>query len=643
MRTRLALCLLCALGCTQPSDPGGAYLSLQLQLPVAAVNITSVQVIIRDAAGSCNGADAQGGAELVRQTVTLGETAHIEVSAGSRVVSAIALDGTAAVARGCQVVTVTAGNTTPVSIQLAEYPPGVDGAPDGPIFDAPPIPDGQAPGEDDCDTPGTIALGGTATHSAALSNDEIVPSCGVAGGGDVFYLLTLAQPSNVDITVGDTTGSHAVAVYSGTCGALAELACANAADPDVLTDVPLPAGTYYVVVDETTAGSGGTFTLMVTATPVPALEDCANPGVLALAGTGGGNYGGAVDNTAGSCGGSGGGDQVSQLTVPDAQYVRVNANGSGSFATYVRDVCNDPTSEVGTPICDGTSPGQIDLGLVQGDYFVWVDRTGGGNSAYTLSSTVLAPPNDACPGTAITPGTATRGTLIGANNTAPAASCGGTSNDVFYQFTTAMDTHLVATVTSTSAATNPVLSLRTTCTDAASELGCSNAMTGATETLDIPTLPMGGPYFLVVDSQGAPSSFTVTVTLTVASAANDTCTSPRSLSPPGATGESVQFSADDEIGAGECNDAGATDTVYSFTATAGQNLTLTVTPTSFDAAIYVRSATCTGGTQIGCADAGVSGAAETITATALAGGTYFLFVEKKSGTGNAFDIVLSLI
>jgi hypothetical protein len=354
-----------------------------------------------------------------------------------------------------------------------------------------------------------------------------------------------------------------------------------------------------------------------------------------------GDYGSAANDTAGSCGGGGGRDQVYRLNVPDFQYVRVATAGAGSFATYVRTVCNLLGAEIGTPICDATLPGQVDLGLVSGDHYVWIDALGGGPSTYDVTATTLPPPNDVCPGTTVMAGL-TRGTLIGGNNTNPAATCGGTGNDVFYTFTTAVDRHLVATVTAANAATNPVVSLRTTCTDVGTELDCSNVGAGASETLDIPTLP-AGTYFLMVDSQGAASSFSLDLTLAAPVAANDTCSSPLAIAPPGIA-STLRFAGDQEQGmAPACNDGGATDVIYSFTAAALQDLTLTITPTNFDASVYVRRGACRTGLQIGCADAGAVGGAETINVVDLAADTYYVIVEKKAGAaGESFDIGLTL-
>jgi len=80
-------------------------------------------------------------------------------------------------------------------------------------------------------------------------------------------------------------------------------------------------------------------------------------------------------------------------------------------------------------------------------------------------------------------------------------------------------------------------------------------------------------------------------------------------------------------GSGYAQTAGP-DLIYQFTVGAGNNLTITLTPTTaWDPKIYILATCGTGGSCITGADVGGDGVAETINPSGLAPGTYFLYVD----------------
>jgi cell division septation protein DedD len=115
----------------------------------------------------------------------------------------------------------------------------------------------------------------------------------------------------------------------------------------------------------------------------------------------------------------------------------------------------------------------------------------------------------------------------------------------------------------------------------------------------------------------------------------DTCASPPTniASLPFNDSGNTTGAADDvsailaACGSGYAQTAGP-DLIYQFTVGAGNNLTITVTPTTaWDPKIYILATCGTGGSCITGADVGGDGTAETINPSGLAPGTYFLYVD----------------
>lgn len=124
---------------------------------------------------------------------------------------------------------------------------------------------------------------------------------------------------------------------------------------------------------------------------------------------------------------------------------------------------------------------------------------------------------------------------------------------------------------------------------------------------------------------------------------NDSCSSARAILPAGTgsiviSAEPAQALDDTLSGCG----ASGPELVYSFTTTSVQNLTVTATPFSGAAvrpALFLR-ADCTGLTQA--CDAPMSSAAASLSISALAPGTYFLFLEAQNATPGRVSLSVSL-
>jgi hypothetical protein len=118
-----------------------------------------------------------------------------------------------------------------------------------------------------CADPGVFpAGGGTISGTTAMRSNTVSSSCGgfVMNGYDAVYRVTVAAGAHIMVSV---SGGYPVSAYVvAPCSVVpATPACegnmaASAGNPiDVTTFV----GQHYVVVDGSTAGQGGTYTLTV--------------------------------------------------------------------------------------------------------------------------------------------------------------------------------------------------------------------------------------------------------------------------------------------------------------------------------------------------------------------------------------------
>lgn len=228
--------------------------------------------------------------------------------------------------------------------------------------------------------------------------------------------------------------------------------------------------------------------------------------------------------------------------------------------------------------------------------------------------------------------------------------------DVFYRLTLGAP----ADLTVTSAGKRPgtvdtALGLRAQPCASGATLACADLSGTGVETLRARALP-AGTYTLVVQATAATASQVVLrgyADPPAPAPANDTCAAPRAITfAPGSATTTVTadtFFANDDY-AGSCNPVpNSPELVYALNLTAPRTVTITAAGTPFPngnpsasaAAIYLRSGSCDGGTELGC-DVETSFAA-TIT-TALQPGTYYLFVEGQGlrGAGQVtVDVTLS--
>lgn len=372
---------------------------------------------------------------------------------------------------------------------------------------------------DTCATPLALPIvNGLAVVSGDTAElvDDAGFSCG-GGGPDVVYQIDLAQAQDVDVIAWpDEAAFRPVVAVRKACAdtaAAAELACARgraAGEPAAASLRNLPAGRYFVWVDGFYT-SRGAYTLAVLVRPPlsPAPDACAKAQGLVFDADGWaharGDTRGLVNDVQGSCGGSTSPDAAFGLTLTQARSldaVVTALDGSPDFipALYLRSGCTLPTELA----CDAdtTAPGAAEVvapRLAAGSYVLWVDGVSGSAGAFALWVGLDEPVNDTCSDTqeilfdATRKATVLGSTLAAANDTS--ATCGGTGPDVFYRVALEAGDTLTAKITALSADFDPILSLRSTCSSAASELACVHG--------DGKTLSAGvtakATYWLVVD------------------------------------------------------------------------------------------------------------------------------------------------
>ena len=305
-----------------------------------------------------------------------------------------------------------------------------------------------------------------ATNESATSTAGVpAPGCGNYLGGDVWF--TAVVPASGNITVEVSAGvmtDGAMAIYSGTCGALTLIQCDDfggaGAMPALTLTGQTPASTLFIRVWESGNNNNGTFNICAhepppppanndpcTATPLAVNASCTFTPTTNASATG------SVGVPAPGCASYSGGDVWYTVTVPAAGNITVETNPGvmtdGGMAIYsgicgalTLIECDDDDGNGLMPLItlNGQTPGAT--------LFVRVWEYGNNNNgAFEICAHIPPPPppppaNDDCSGalsatvnasscTATTAGTI-GGATASVQNT---ASCGGTENDdVWFSF-----------------------------------------------------------------------------------------------------------------------------------------------------------------------------------------------------------------
>lgn len=325
---------------------------------------------------------------------------------------------------------------------------------------------GPAPANDTCTAPATLTEGTPVSGNTNAATADYKPgtNCGASGtlGPDLVYSFAPSATDTYVVRVGsnpDSGFSPSFYLGTGPCEGSdgGTIACTAAAGTrsDRLGRFALTQGTSYFVYVDSSAATGGDFTLSAERFVAPAGDTCANA-VTLTEGTPltGDNSTATNDYAPGStCSSSGAisGEVVYSFTPTQTAKYDIKAVGSGGFSPSIYVATNCTTTDGGITINSCVTDSNSSEATVRADltagtaYNVFVDGLGGAVGAFTLSADVFVPPtppaNDTCANaTALTASTSTSGTLDGATVQYTASgsvtNCSSfTGSDVFYTFT----------------------------------------------------------------------------------------------------------------------------------------------------------------------------------------------------------------
>ncbi len=521
------------------------------------------------------------------------------------------------------------------------------------------------PANDNCTAPVTLtpSAGTTCTNTRgttfnATPSPDTAPTCSATGtNDDVWYSFTATGPSHV-VNLSTTTSTAAVAVYSGACGSLTQLAGACGSGGTGVNG--LTAGQTYLVRVYTTTSTtttGTDFDICIV-TPV-ANDECAGAIGIPVAATGTctAPTAGTTDNATAStdaaptCSATGTNDDVwfsFVATGPTHNVVIADATSTTAAAVY-SGACGSLTQVTNACASSGVT---VATGLSAGTtYYVRVYTTSTTASTFsTFNICVTTPPaNDNCNGSVSLPVSTTTactsptaGTTAGATPSPDAApSCSGTgiNDDVWYSFVASSTAHtvMINNATSTTAA-----AIYSGSCGALTAVSCGSTVAQGTG------LTPGNTYYVRVYTTSSTVTTSATFDICVISTpANDNCSGAVGLPAPSATTACTSSTAGSTLGATQSPDAAPTcsatgindDVWFTFVASGpAHNVVISDATSTTAAAVY--SGACGSLTQ-------VANACGTTVANATGltpGATYYVRVYTTSttvGTVSNFNICLT--
>lgn len=549
-----------------------------------------------------------------------------------------------------------------------------------------------------CATP-TVGYGGSFQQSNSNATTDGAASCAASSIRDLWYTFT---PAVSGVWTVETCGTGAtidtvISWYTGTCGSLVEtdcndnavVACTSAATHSRITPT-LAAGTTYYMRLATNGTVAGTivFTLIPPGTAGNDVCSAVPDPSYTIPGTGGTASGSlrnanSEGNAASSCFSGTGQRDVFYYFTPSVAGCNWNFSTCGcpdvDTAISIHTACptagasNQLLPTASTCSDQGCGTGNLTLlsnvSLTVGTPYIirvamWSSTATAG--PYTLTVSQAPPSNDACSGatTLTTSGGSATATAnnVCATDDGLTPSCGATSKDLWWLFTTTASQAGNWRIDTCGSAIDTVLTVYTgvcgTLTEVAS--GCNDDATG---------IPCSGPQSAVTVSLAASTTYRVRVaskgvtaggaiTLNVlyaAPPANDNCTGATGIS-PGSPGTPVAgnttFATND--GSASCDPGGVTSrdiwyqVVLSTALPANQNLVIDTCGSAVDTVLSVYTGACGSLTEIACNDdCGGSPCGATsscVTLSGLSAGTYVIRVSDKGlGAGGVTSIKASFV
>ncbi len=513
------------------------------------------------------------------------------------------------------------------------------------------------PANDDCAAAIALTLDagncdGVATNGdntgADQSGTEVAGACFNNGSNGVWFSFVAPAVGYATVStdfVGGTLFDSEIALFSGACGTLVEVACSQdegVVDPgngstwlSIIEDAPVVAGdTYYILVSGYN-NSEGTFCIAAnTGTappPPPANDECASAIAATVnaegectAVTAGTTAGTVVETAAFTCDTDGGFDVWYSFVAPAADALLVEQlSAFANVEVAVFDACDGV--EVAGSCADLANPATV-AGLTAGNTYylvVWNDGfEGGGDFELCLSAfTIPAPPaNDECAAAIAVPVNADFDcgmTVTGATITSATASpeddtvCSGTEDDdVWFSFVATSTEHNIALNNVTGSTTDLYHSVW----EGACGAGLTNLLCSDPNTSVLTGLTIGNTYLIRVYTWTATAGQTTVFDVCIGTAppppANDLCASAIAL--PVGTDNACNFTASTnggatdsgELPAPSCASYAGGDVWYTVTVPSTGNLTVDTGNggTFTDSGMSIYSGTCGALTEIECDD-----------------------------------------
>ncbi len=365
-----------------------------------------------------------------------------------------------------------------------------------------------------------------------------VPGCASPGAPDVWYTFTAGVSGNFTIdTQTGTITDGGMAIYSGACGSLTQIACDDDSSPNGLMPMitaSLTAGqTYYIRFWAYGGSNTGTFGICVTTPlPPPANDNCNTATPVTVPGSGCNSTSGYIAGATASpqatgCSGTAD-DDVWYSFVATSSSATINLNNvTGSTTDLYHSVYAGTCGSIGAPLVCSDLNNSTVTGLTPGNtYYVRVyswTSTGGQTSSFDVciqSAGICGTPatQDYCMAPALlTPGggnfsSNTSGTYTSDTpGNLSSLFCGSIENNSWYQFTATATTATfnfssVGGPSCSSGIQAEVYSvthdINGCCTGFTSMSNCFNPGTASTGTVTATGLTIGNTYMLMVDGWG---------------------------------------------------------------------------------------------------------------------------------------------
>lgn len=500
------------------------------------------------------------------------------------------------------------------------------------------------PAHDACDDPLDVSAGGRFVVSNVGARPDYSLTCGGSGRRDLVLTFTLTEPKDISISA-DGEGVTAVALRTTCDDRISEFDC-ESGFPGRVRARSLAAGTYFVLVTDSSVGDIVVDVGITDATPAPSNETCAAPVDVSAGGSFSGSTVDVVDDLETNCGFGAAPDLVYSFTTTETQNVRIGLlSPSGETMNFsVRSACADGTTE---RRCVRGNPASTMLHeLPAGTYYIIAEGPSYSEVDFQLDVDFLAPApapaGDSCTNAIpLELDTPTLGTLSDKQDDHE-ISCGFYYKDAVYSFT--LSERRDVTVLIDGGGTFMYQSVRTTCTDDATQLRCTSGSPSRARLRDLAP----GTYYVITESFRG-TSFNITVetappTVATDVTGNDNCATAHSIPATGGLFRGDTTALMNDLTTGSCGGgASSPDAVFQLDLTTSKRVVASTEGSAFDTVLHVHEAACASGAERYCDDDGGDGSTSLLDRT-LGAGTWY-FVVDGWGSSNAgsylFEVSIS--